>query len=77
MEVISLEDVSKDEQFKRAMIWMKEYYKNPGGIIEELDSINGNEKSIRIFETRVPGTGRDGGPNCATVKPFAGWKSKN
>lgn len=27
-----------------------------------------------IFETRVPGTGKDGGPNCATVKPFAGWK---
>jgi Family of unknown function (DUF5990) len=25
-----------------------------------------------IFETRVAGTGRDGGPNCATVKPFAG-----
>jgi len=43
----------------------------------ELDSINGNEKSIRIFETRVPGTGRDGGPNCATVKPFEGWKSKS
>jgi Family of unknown function (DUF5990) len=28
----------------------------------------------RILETKVPGTGRDGGPNCATVKPFAGWK---
>ena len=27
-----------------------------------------------IFETRVAGTGRDGGPNCATGKPFAGWK---
>lgn len=26
-----------------------------------------------ILETIVPGTGRDGGPNCATVKPFAGW----
>lgn len=23
--------------------------------------------------TRVEGTGRDGGPNCATVKPFDGW----
>jgi uncharacterized protein DUF5990 len=30
--------------------------------------------SARLLETRVPGTGRDGGPNCATVKPFAGWK---
>ena len=27
-----------------------------------------------ILETRVPGTGRDGGPACATVKPFDGWK---
>jgi hypothetical protein len=27
-----------------------------------------------VFETHVPGTGRDGGPNCATVKPFRGWK---
>lgn len=26
-----------------------------------------------VLETKVPGTGRDGGPNCATVKPFAGW----
>jgi len=26
-----------------------------------------------IFATTVPGTGKDGGPNCATVKPFAGW----
>lgn len=25
------------------------------------------------LETRVPGTGKDGGPNCATVKPFDGW----
>ena len=27
-----------------------------------------------VLETHVPGTGRDGGPNCATVKPFSGWK---
>lgn len=25
------------------------------------------------LQTKVPGTGKDGGPNCATVKPFAGW----
>ena len=29
-----------------------------------------------ILETIVPGTGRDGGPNCATVKPFDGWHVK-
>jgi hypothetical protein len=27
----------------------------------------------KILEAKVPGTGRDNGPNCATVKPFAGW----
>lgn len=36
------------------------------------------ERAVRdsgaVFETRVPGTGKDGGPNCATVKPFLGWK---
>ncbi len=29
-----------------------------------------------IVETSVPGTGKDGGPNCATVKPFIGWSLK-
>jgi len=27
-----------------------------------------------VLETHVPGTGKDGTPNCATVKSFAGWK---
>lgn len=27
-----------------------------------------------VLETHVPGIGRDGGPNCGTVKPFSGWK---
>ena len=27
-----------------------------------------------VLETRVPGTGKDGGPSCATVKPFQGWR---
>ena len=30
--------------------------------------------SSMVLETRVPGTGKDGGPNCATVKPFGGWQ---
>jgi hypothetical protein len=30
-----------------------------------------------IIEARVPGTGKDGGPNCATVKPFDGWHHKS
>jgi hypothetical protein len=28
------------------------------------------------LETCVPGTGKDGSPNCATVKPFDGWNLK-
>jgi hypothetical protein len=28
-----------------------------------------------VLEARVPGTGRDGGPSCATVKEFDGWKA--
>jgi hypothetical protein len=32
-------------------------------------------ESGAILEARVPGTGKDGGPNCATVKPFGGWKT--
>ena len=27
-----------------------------------------------FLETRVPGTGKDGSPSCATPKPFSGWK---
>lgn len=30
-----------------------------------------------ILETIVPGVGKDGGPNCATVKPFSGWSLRN
>lgn len=30
-----------------------------------------------ILEARVPGTGKDGGPTCATVKDFEGWKVKS
>jgi hypothetical protein len=26
-----------------------------------------------VLETKVAVTGKDGGPNCATVKPFPGW----
>jgi hypothetical protein len=27
-----------------------------------------------VLEARLPGTGRDGGPSCATVSPALGWK---
>jgi hypothetical protein len=31
----------------------------------------------KILEAKVPGTGKDNGPNCATVKPFTGWHISN
>jgi len=37
-----------------------------------VDQITDNPRAV--LETHVPGTGKDGGPNCATVKPFAGWR---
>lgn len=32
------------------------------------------QASKASLETRVAGTGKNGEPNCGTVKPFAGWK---
>jgi len=34
------------------------------------------EDSKFILEAIVPGRGKDGSPNCATVKPFDGWHIK-
>ncbi|MBM3763100.1 MAG: hypothetical protein FJW36_23000 [Acidobacteria bacterium] len=36
----------------------------------------GIDATHESWTTRVPGTARDGGPNCATVKPFSGWQKK-
>jgi len=38
------------------------------------ETINEMEKKAGLLETLIPGKGKDGGPNCATVKPFDGWK---
>lgn len=27
-----------------------------------------------VLEAQLPGTGKDGGPSCATVQPIGGWK---
>jgi hypothetical protein len=37
-----------------------------------LEQASNNPKLV--LEARVPGTGKDGTPTCATVKPFSGWK---
>jgi hypothetical protein len=34
-----------------------------------------SEKNVLFCE--IPGAGKDGSPNCATVKPFSGWKVAN
>jgi hypothetical protein len=39
---------------------------------EMIDSVLDTPK--RWLQATIPGTGRDGGPNCATVKPLDGWK---
>ena len=40
---------------------------------KDIDSLSEHS----MLETIIPGTGKDGGPNCATVKPFAGWHIKH
>jgi hypothetical protein len=44
------------------------------GITWELISPT-TKSSLATLEARVVGTGKDGGPSCGTVKPFAGWKA--
>ena len=41
-------------------------------ITEEMVS-KANQHDSFCLETRVPAIGKDGTPNCATVKPFLGW----
>jgi Family of unknown function (DUF5990) len=38
------------------------------------DTVAKLSKNGAILEVTVPGKAKDGGPNCATVKPFPGWK---
>jgi len=32
------------------------------------------QSATTVLEAQLPGTGKDGGPSCATVKPSQGWK---
>ena len=40
---------------------------------EMIDSVA--EAPKRMLQATIPGTGKDGGPSCATVKPIGGWKA--
>lgn len=35
--------------------------------------LDGLTAAHAAYTTTIPGQARDGGPNCATPKPFAGW----
>jgi hypothetical protein len=37
-----------------------------------IDSVE--TQSNRVLQATVPGTGKDGGPSCATLKPINGWE---
>jgi Family of unknown function (DUF5990) len=39
---------------------------------EMIDSVL--EKPMRLLQATIPGTAKDGGPSCATMKPIDGWK---
>jgi hypothetical protein len=53
-------------------IWTRRLKVPLRNITEELVSKISENDSF-CLETTVPATGKDGTPNCATVKPFAGW----
>jgi hypothetical protein len=56
-----------------ASVWSRRLKIPLAGITwEDIDALSGNA----ILQASVPGTGKDGGPNCATVKPFGGWHLK-
>ena len=57
---------------QKATSWSRRLKVPLSGITRDL--IDRVGKSGSVLEARVPGTGKDGGPNCATVKPFPGWK---
>lgn len=40
------------------------------------DLVKQSSRPAHVLETHVPGTGKDGSPSCATVKPFSGWEVK-
>lgn len=57
-------------------VWSRRLKVPLQGMPKEIaDCLPPNQK--KLLEIRIPGTGKDGGPNCGTVKPFPGWKAVN
>ena len=57
-------------------VWSRRLKVPLTGIAQDMINKVMTDSSL-LLETKVPGTGKDGGPNCATVKPFNGWQLKN
>ena len=57
---------------QRNSIWTRRLKIPLTGI--DFETLKALEKTSGLLETYIPGKGKDGGPNCATVKPFGGWK---
>lgn len=53
-------------------IWTRRLKVPLRGITEEMVS-KASQNETFCLETIVPAIGKDGSPNCATVKPFLGW----
>ncbi len=53
-------------------IWNRRLKVPLRGVTEEMISKTSQNESLWL-ETIVPALGKDGTPNCATVKPFLGW----
>jgi Family of unknown function (DUF5990) len=53
-------------------LWSRRLKVPLGGINSKLlDTLSAN----KILQCKIPGGGKDGSPNCATVRPFSGWKA--
>ena len=57
-----------------ASVWSRRLKVPLAGITWDMMNELGKNGTL---QTMVPGTAKDGTPNCATVKPFDGWKVKN
>ena len=57
-------------------IWTRRIKVPLAGITWEMIERASKDRKI-ILEARLPGTAKDGGPSCATLKPIDGWKCQN
>jgi len=56
--------------------WSRRLKIQLSGITSRLLERSANDVRL-VLEARVPGKGKDGGPNCGAVKQFDGWKLRS